>query len=106
MAISNEQITAWKEAVKAATEGPWEASEAGDVGRTGYDWGVCYPPRQGTIASLNDGEYTENPSSIADAHFIAIAREAVPALIGEVERLGSLAALVPTEGHDADGVGG
>ncbi len=54
------------------TKGEWVVDNAGDVIIKGSDGGVSFPARDGTIASINDGEYIENDNE-HDAHLIAAA---------------------------------
>lgn len=56
--VTDDQLRAWAEAANNASPGPWEALPSG----TSF-------------------------AKVADAYFAAIAREAVPALIGELTRL-------------------
>lgn len=71
------QSDAWRKLADAATPGPWE-----EVAESG-EWWITGPD------IYNDAVMTTNASEIsqADADFICAAREAVPALLAEVERL-------------------
>lgn len=62
------------------TKGEWIVDNAGDVIIKGSDAGVSFPARDGTIASINDGEYIENINK-HDAHLIA----AAPLMYREIE---------------------
>lgn len=65
--------------------------------------------RREDAEAMSGREHLRGINLVASQHVfgltVAIAREAVPALIAGVERLGSLAPLVPGEGHDAGVVG-
>lgn len=75
--MTPEQLAALKALADAATPGPWE-----EVAESG-EWWITGPD------IYNDAVMTTNASEIsqADADFICAAREAVPALLAEVERL-------------------
>jgi hypothetical protein len=83
--ITKEQLKAWRDAAEKATAGPWEVD--GD----GRD--ICgFTGRLGAANGQPPYEITENNGFMRndmadDARFIAISREAVPALVAEVERL-------------------
>lgn len=79
--MTPEEIAEIERLANAATPGPWESPTDGHaVIVEGSRGKVGYPPSEGTIASLNDGEYIENHSATQDAAFIAASRAAVPAL--------------------------
>lgn len=87
-----------KERLSKATEGEWESGNYGDVGVVGTDWGVGYPKRRGTIASLNDGEYIENENSKNDSDFIANSKSDITYLLDRVEKLeGGLLGIINAE---------
>lgn len=80
--MTDEQLQEWSVLAEAATPGPW---------KSGWNW-------QDTISDgksawgegpVHVGEKLSQvaPQAIADAAFIAAAREAVPALVAEVRRL-------------------
>lgn len=77
MDITEDRLRGLEKLVNAATPGPWTAPLTGN-GETAMVVGL-------------DGEairpIVAGDSSTADAHFIAAAREAVPALIAEVRRM-------------------
>lgn len=77
MLITPEQLAEWKRLVQEATEGPWEAE---------YYHNGNYINRAGSFFEqiVQDGIPERG-----DTDFIVMAREAVPALIAEVERLQS-----------------
>lgn len=72
--VTDEQIAEWRRLSDAATSGPWRATSDGDW--VGY---VIAAKRRTTIAICEASE--------VDMDFIAAAREAVPALLAEIERL-------------------
>lgn len=97
---NNEPMTAARRAAikarcGAATPGPWVVSSEYASGvELGYKpdhertWG--YGCSNDFVCDLNDGEYHEynnKAEQLANASFIAHAREDVPALLAEVERL-------------------
>jgi hypothetical protein len=81
--ITREELDRWKQLAEAATEGPWEVVE--------YEAGV--------FIMFSDG-FDSSSMGTGDARFIAAARDAVPRLVAEVERLrGSLKKLTQCD-HD------
>jgi hypothetical protein len=76
--IPKEKIAVWQAATDAATEGPWKATKycAPDDYCMGENWHAMYPDGEDTSIGIKE-----------DAIFIATAREAMPALLAEVERL-------------------
>ncbi len=79
--IAQEQLARWRGLADAATPGPWEATSTwSDDGDSYYVAVVDGRALLDTYVSMTD----------ADAAFIAAAREAVPALLAEVERLSVL----------------
>ena len=74
MTITKEQLAEWQRMTEAATEGPW---------RLMWDY-----TRYGCPIFMKDGDSSAPKDwAEADRGFIATAREAVPALLAEVERL-------------------
>ncbi len=71
--ITKEQLEKWKQLDEAATDGPWR-----------FDHGHVVHKDVSVIWIAN---CRSSPVPEYDAEFIAAAREAVPALISEVERL-------------------
>jgi hypothetical protein len=71
-----QQRAEWAALAEAATPGPWEAVQGASAG-----WWV-EQPNTATIADI-DIDYSGQPD--ADAAFIAAAREAVPALLADLE---------------------
>lgn len=65
---------------KKWTKGNWVVDKNGNVIVEGSSGGVGYPPSDGTIASLYDGEYIENDNADNDAHLIAAAPDLAEAL--------------------------
>jgi hypothetical protein len=78
-------LQAIRKRAEAATEGPWQAHKYSVSSE--HTKSENYAGEIDDICSLNDGEYIENYNAEADAEFIAHARQDVPALIAEVERL-------------------
>jgi hypothetical protein len=76
--ISDEELAAIKERTEQATPGPWTNHEEEVVGQEVVD------PAGRTLVDVR-GDHEE-----ADAEFIAHAREDVPALLAEIERLRAL----------------
>lgn len=85
--VTREELEAIKARVEAATPGPWV-----DMGDTFYE-SVCSVPglHTGVTPICMDPEGDDRPQ---DRAFIAAAREDVPALVAEVERLWELLAKV------------
>lgn len=88
--LTNEEITQIRERAEKATEGPWQYNGIGGVFSAHavsyhYAW-----KNTKEICSLNDGEYIENQNEENDANFIAHAREDIPKLLAEIERLREL----------------
>lgn len=83
------------------TKGEWIVDGAGDVIIKGSDGGVGFPARDGTIASLNDGEYIENTNEF-DAHLIAAAPDMYAMLEGMYETL----CLIGDDGEEANEIDG
>jgi hypothetical protein len=88
-AVSPEELAAIKERLAAATPGPWDA-----VWEVCYGWEVRAAAAErpgyesGSLAAVwkrdrGDSDLLAQP----DAEFIAHAREDVPALVAEIERL-------------------
>ena len=76
--ITQEQLDGWRKLTDAATPGSWEVADG--------DTRICAEGKRfGKFYDQYDGKWPEN--AIADAAFIASAREAVPALLDEVARL-------------------
>jgi hypothetical protein len=82
--LTIEQIEAIRERAEKATEGPWYPTQHHVATNPNVSGG--YPPSPESICSLADGEYIENYNQ-ADAEFIANARQDIPALLAEVDRL-------------------
>lgn len=83
------ELKAIRKRAEAATDGPWRVG-CGSVETDSPEhqsvsswWGGT----SNNICNLNDGEYIENSNEDSDAEFIAHAREDVPALLAEIERL-------------------
>jgi hypothetical protein len=83
--LNAEEIEAIRKRAEAATAGPWYNTRW-DVA-TEPDCTTGYPSSPESICGTFDGEYIENPNGINDAEFIAHAREDVPKLLVEIERL-------------------
>lgn len=92
--MTDVQIAAIRERCDKATPPPWVASEYANCVYLGYKpdhertWG--YGCGNSFVCDLNDGEYhnyCNESEQLANAEFIAHAREDVPALLAEVERL-------------------
>ena len=74
------ELAALKALADAATPGPWEAGEYNRVTADGRHILKCRDQYDGVRLAIHD-------NAIADAAFIAAARDAVPELIAEVDRL-------------------
>ena len=90
MAPTQEEIARWKALAEAATAGPWEADTHGISGGSIS----CEKPcgRRQVAASIGQAAMFDERADTgevlrANAAFIAAARDAVPRLIAEVERL-------------------
>lgn len=80
--MTREQLDAIRARVEAATPGPWEAGTAFCCPDCGW---VDGPKR--TVCPVYEGTKRTHTLDANDAEFIAAAREDVPALLAEVERL-------------------
>lgn len=80
--MTREQLDAIRARVEAATRGPWEAGTAFCCPVAGW---VDGPKR--TVCPVYEGTKRTHTLDANDAEFIAAAREDVPALLAEVERL-------------------
>ncbi len=80
--MTREQLKAIRDHVEAATPGPWEAGTAFCCPDCGW---VDGPKR--TVCPVYEGTKRTHTLDANDAEFIAHAREDVPALLMEVERL-------------------
>lgn len=80
--LTSDDLAAIRERAAAATEGPW--TWASHTTADGDEWAV-FDPADHALASNRDGW-------APDAEFIAHAREDVPALLAEVERLRAIEA--------------
>jgi hypothetical protein len=103
--LNADELEAIRKRAEAATEGPWgwakfalddddwdtEMPWLGNATEAVMDFGDCeqYYPTQGT------------PPNSADAEFIAHAREDVPKLLAEIERLKEIANILCVELHRA-----
>lgn len=94
--LTQNELQAIKERAEKATLGPWKADKCGGGVKTehpeaqevsGY-WGGSH----NGVCNLNDGEYIENSNDKHDAEFIANARQDIPNLLAEVERLNAIIA--------------
>lgn len=85
--IDPAKLSEWKAKAEAATEGVWKSNDlAYYQDFDGDEDLVC--ARTPLIVRRKDESYESHKSRAKpDAEFIAVAREAVPALIAEVERL-------------------
>lgn len=72
----NEKIEGWKELCGVISQGPWEAEK-------GYRLGG---PKS-FVSNIDGLLFTSMLPEHANSEFVATSREAVPALIAEVERL-------------------
>jgi len=81
--ITAEQLKEWRALADAATPGPWTYSMSGDLGTKAE---LRLIVRRHLAEPLGTMEPNWIPGN-ADMSFIKNAREAVPALINEVERL-------------------
>jgi hypothetical protein len=82
--ITREELDRWKQLAEAATAGPWEAQLIDDTAHEIWIEGsgfYCrrYPPHTYKPERLRE--------LLSNAEFIAAARDAVPRLVAEVERL-------------------
>lgn len=81
------QIDQWRALAEAATPGPWKLHLVDDttiISNNGLD--ICTTCDSAEV-ERHDSYNIEYERMEADAAFIAASREAVPALIAEVERL-------------------
>jgi hypothetical protein len=88
MSLDPKQFEEWKRLAEEATPGPWEHD--GDALSWDEEQGYA---SEHVVTSVGEWRQQSPDTGAAmaqqarDAHFIAAAREAVPALIAEVERL-------------------
>lgn len=85
-----------RRAAEAATEGPWTVDAPGCVAKT-Y-------PQGGAVTVAVCGRHSAQPQAQADAHFIALCRRDVPALLSELAalRAGVGEAVEALDGADAE----
>lgn len=84
--ITQERLEAIRQRAEKATAGPWTCTDSSVESKyaKSYWWGG----EDNEVCSLSDGgEYIENLNAEADAKFIAHARQDIPDLLAEVERL-------------------
>lgn len=86
--LTNEQLTQIRERAERATEGVWFAAYGGVYSTNTNTRGIYESTTE--VCTLNDGEYIENQNEENDAAFIAHAREDIPKLLAEVERMREL----------------
>src|SRR5690349_20476544 len=90
---TDEHIAAWEHVCEAATEGPWER-QTGKLGEANPPMqAMVYEPSGPRVADCN-GHFIDGQHRIANAEFIATARQALPALIATVRRLRAAAGAV------------
>ena len=78
--MTDEELQAIKDRCEDATPGPWWSIKIRD-GQDWHEWFQWpYPP-------MRVGATIYTPQQIRDINFIAHAREDIPALIAEIERL-------------------
>jgi hypothetical protein len=77
-------LDALKALAENATPGPWDTDQEGDVVSWHHGTASDSPEPVPIASPLDDDEDASNPF---DMLFVAATREAVPALIAEVERL-------------------
>lgn len=82
--MKREELDEIRKRADKATPGPWYYTKWHVATEPDITGG--YPPNPASICETADGEYIENYNQ-ADAEFIANARQDVPALLAEVERL-------------------
>lgn len=83
--VTAEQLAEWKALADAATPGPWTIEKPGMHPTLGFADGIIIAAvarGMGIYAKPPTGSYPAN-----DRAFIADTREAIPALVAEVERL-------------------
>lgn len=102
--IPEDKLNAWEAAARAATEGPWSFDGYQMISQDSslnYGTRIVLDVEQGTVYS----EYSSDSASLdikpEDATFIALSREAVPALIEEVRRLRALGSSPDGDTHRA-----
>lgn len=89
--ISEQQLAEWERLANKATEGPWYAYEGRDYSEISLNDGTT--PRLAKPLALVGSKHE-------DAEFIAVAREAVPALIAEVRKMNKKYALLLEQGRE------
>ena len=94
--MTDNELSKLRALTDSATPGPWSAMPFDDCSRV-----YSGEPLKGRLVVISPYEY--NPRDEEDAAFIAAARTAVPALIGEVERLrADLSRLTRNARNEAD----
>jgi hypothetical protein len=90
-AITEEELAAIKQRAERATPGPWFVAEelAGRADIT-TDPSGQWPGFRSPHVCVTDGPEGDRACRVNDAEFIAAAREDVPALVAEIERLRAL----------------
>lgn len=86
--LTNEELTTIRERAEKATKGPWLVDNLGSGVVSEHAVSYWWNGESDEICSLSDGgEYIENTNAGNDAAFIAHAREDIPRLLAEIERL-------------------
>ena len=91
--MTNEELTAIEARANAATRGPWE---------TGTPYHHSGSESNEPLAVYGMGMEVADTQLVQDAAFIALSREAMPALIAEVRRLRALVESAYMEGAMAN----
>lgn len=88
--MTDKELKEIRERCNKATPGPWKWEETEDQ-KSGREWGdlgeILVTQSGDEVLSANGYDYTSVEVSKNDAAFIAHAREDIPALLAEIERL-------------------
>ena len=88
--LTTEQLEAIRKRAEKATEGPWSVFSKDDERNIGTTW--AHPQLRDSLPVVTLGVHVKEPHhrvyiKEADADFISAAREDIPLLLAEVERL-------------------
>src|SRR5690625_5164317 len=87
--LTDEELEEIRDRVDNATKGPWITTMGGVSSRHAESYNYSGKNTR-EICALSDGEYIVNMNEENDAAFIAHARQDIPKLLAEIDRLNRL----------------